>query len=597
MTIKFRAFFSIDFVAFLLIINILSFLFLTESKNQAQSHLSQIIHHQSNLQLKQAQINNMLNECVLTPINSKHLEEWKKNNTNLEREHIKEFKKLSSEIKKMQSDTVKLQKKALKKETGCQNDNSSRAALQVALQEVSQRVARLEQSSRNAMDACYREQAGRFLTLITAFTPMLEMQISGISELTSMQKITNELAIYKEQLTGIVNGSYRIDPEPNNMSNLSPNGQKLDQLTSSTNSLNVGNAGNQKVTLRNRNHSLSTSQSSESNLSNEKRNLMKEPMVPSSLNSNRHSVCSAYGLTTNNANIRHPSLGVPTSTYNIDTLGSDNSGTSNHQIQSVSSRDSGFLSYEMALMQSQNSKELISNNQATQSNNNLRMQNFSSSQSVASGHSMPPNVTLSQSNNPGSQHKIRQISISSNATSNTGLPLPPPPTDWMEDSEGLPVPPPPKNTFPSRQSSIKSNPGILTKNKPPLTPKKPSVTFRNNSTSLSSQTSINSNNNNQINKGQLKMEPVSPGPGIPVVPSRHGRLITSSYTNVNNQLINNMQNNLNIQNSLPPTPNKNNALLKLKMRNNSSISSNSAVVVESGTATIRRRASTRMTGY
>lgn len=189
-----------------------------DSKDNIQIILSKLITQQLTLQQKYANLSNMLLECIIQPLGSKCTDEWKRNVTIIEKEHSKEFKKVSTEIKKMQSDTIKLQKKVHKKTADSKGslpaNNSEAAALQVALQDISQKFSMLERTSRQAMNSCHREQASRLLSIINACSPLLETQISTSVEISNIKNLTNDLAAHKEFLSGLVSGSLR--PEIHN---------------------------------------------------------------------------------------------------------------------------------------------------------------------------------------------------------------------------------------------------------------------------------------------------------------------------------------------------------------------------------------------
>lgn len=91
---------------------------------------------------------NILLECFLQPIQIKVADEWKRNPTTIEREHIKDFKRVAADIRKVETETIKLQKKVHKKSEVSCNDSQA-AALQVALQDVSQRYLTVEKNHRN----------------------------------------------------------------------------------------------------------------------------------------------------------------------------------------------------------------------------------------------------------------------------------------------------------------------------------------------------------------------------------------------------------------------------------------------------------------
>jgi len=528
-----------------------------ESKNNVSTSLSHLITYQKSLHQKSNNINSMLLDCVLQPLGTKSIDEWKKNNLHLEKENVKEFKKLSSEIKKMQVETLKLQKKVHKKtENTHSTNNSEAAALQVALQEVSQRVAKLERSSRNAMNACYREQAGRFLTLITAFSPILETQISTENEINNIKRISNDLASYKEQLTGLVSGSQHVpqtdtDKSQTNATQQVPKPNKLSQMTCSSpqlanKNLSISNLSNHSSNLRNRNTSISSA--SQSSTSNSTHQL------------SHHHIPSTYG---------HASA------YNLEITGQQNGS----KIPSISSRDSGFLSQITHL-----------------SVNEMNM----NGQVVGHGHSSISNDEGCGSGSSGSKND--ELEKKEEDQPNGGA-LPPPPTDWMGEDEDLPVPPPPlapkqqNNIFPasltnlSSQNNLKMAPPspLRAPMRPPVVPLKPRV--NSGGSSVRSSLSI---------QPPQKPYPTSGAPISPPIP-----------TIPNNRLI---------HKSLPPTPNhkltmsQTNIQMRQKIGNNKSSSVSSASMVmgsnvlnqnskvisqmqsnmENGTATIRRRASARI---
>ncbi|XP_071508849.1 protein MTSS 2-like, partial [Diadema antillarum] len=82
------------------------------SKELGASLTRLCLRHKS-IELKLKSFTSSIMEYLVAPLQEK-MEEWKKNTTQLDKDHTKEYKKARQEIKKKSSDTIRLQKKARK---------------------------------------------------------------------------------------------------------------------------------------------------------------------------------------------------------------------------------------------------------------------------------------------------------------------------------------------------------------------------------------------------------------------------------------------------------------------------------------------------
>ncbi|XP_068616644.1 protein MTSS 1-like [Brachionichthys hirsutus] len=197
------------------------------------------------------------------------LEEWKRGVNTLDKDHTKEYKRAKQEIKKKSSDTLKLQKKAKKADNFGRGD--IRPQLDSAMQDVSDKYILLEETEKQALRKALIEDRQRFCCFVALLRPVVDEEISMLSEVTHLQAISDDLKALtsdphklpaaSEQVIMDLKGSdygwsYQTPPSsPNNT---------MSRKSSMCSSLNSVNSSDSRGSSGSHSHSPSSSSSSSS---------------------------------------------------------------------------------------------------------------------------------------------------------------------------------------------------------------------------------------------------------------------------------------------------------------------------------------------
>ncbi|XP_038066480.1 protein MTSS 2-like [Patiria miniata] len=273
------------------------------TKDLGASLTRMCIRHKT-IELKLKSFTNAIMECLVVPLQER-MEEWKKITTQLDKEHAKDYKKARQDIKKKSSDTVRLQKKARKgKEDSSirhHNEKLSKADIQYrldsAMHDVNDMYLLLEEQEKNAVRSSMIEERSRFCTLISCFKPVVDEEISMLSEVTRLESVLSELVEHGKD-------PYVL-PQTSEQVIMDIKGQEIKWSYQTPPGSPSPSSGSRKSSMC----SLSSMTSSDSR---------------SSSSTNSHSPGTNY--------VRHRSLSQPNSAY---------------RLSSVSSQDSGFTSQDM----------------------------------------------------------------------------------------------------------------------------------------------------------------------------------------------------------------------------------------------------------
>uniref|UniRef100_A0A8C5GY73 Metastasis suppressor protein 1-like n=1 Tax=Gouania willdenowi TaxID=441366 RepID=A0A8C5GY73_GOUWI len=152
------------------------------------SSLTRMCLRHRSIEAKLRQFSMVFLDCLINPL-QEQMEEWKRAVNVLDKEHAKEYKKARHEIKKRSSDTLKLQKKAKKGRGDLQPQ------LDVALQDVSDKVVMLEEMEKQALRKALVEERSRFCCFVSLLRPVVEEEMSMLGEITHLQTLTDDLRI------------------------------------------------------------------------------------------------------------------------------------------------------------------------------------------------------------------------------------------------------------------------------------------------------------------------------------------------------------------------------------------------------------------
>ncbi|XP_072013812.1 protein MTSS 2-like isoform X1 [Amphiura filiformis] len=157
------------------------------------------------IELKLKSFSNSIMECLVIPLQER-MEDWRKITAQLDKEHAKEYKKARQEIKKKSSDTMRLQKKARKGKTSTDDipvrfskPHKSKTDVQYrldsAMQDVNDMYILLEEAEKNAVRNSLIEERSRFCMLAQFLKPVVEEEVSMLSEVTQLQSVLEELTV------------------------------------------------------------------------------------------------------------------------------------------------------------------------------------------------------------------------------------------------------------------------------------------------------------------------------------------------------------------------------------------------------------------
>ncbi|XP_065676228.1 protein MTSS 1 isoform X2 [Hydra vulgaris] len=140
----------------------------------------------------------ILADSLVSPMQT-CIDEWKKNSSQLEKDHTKDYKRLKNDLKKACTETVKLKKKAAKKIGKQEYTDQYRDAMRVA----NQLCSSLENQEKDYLRKLMTEERSRATFFFDCYKPCIEQELTLISEIEQLQTIledTNKLCANPKQL-------------------------------------------------------------------------------------------------------------------------------------------------------------------------------------------------------------------------------------------------------------------------------------------------------------------------------------------------------------------------------------------------------------
>lgn len=128
----------------------------------------------------------LLCETLVFPLQER-LDDWKKAVVQMDKDHSKEYKKAKQELKKATAETNKWQKKVKK------GKSEHQEKLDVALKQANAQQAAFEEQEKKYLRKVLLEERGRYCMLATCFKPVVEHEISMLSELEHLQSILADI--------------------------------------------------------------------------------------------------------------------------------------------------------------------------------------------------------------------------------------------------------------------------------------------------------------------------------------------------------------------------------------------------------------------
>ncbi|XP_050718409.1 protein MTSS 2-like isoform X3 [Eriocheir sinensis] len=127
-------------------------------------------------------------ECVVLPLQER-VEEWRRSQHALDKDHTKEYKKARSEIKKRAENAARLQKKA--KKAGKSSELNK--VLESTVVDLRARFGALEEVERTAVRNALTEERARYCAFAHALAPVLIEEVGLVSELGHLQEVMTQL--------------------------------------------------------------------------------------------------------------------------------------------------------------------------------------------------------------------------------------------------------------------------------------------------------------------------------------------------------------------------------------------------------------------
>jgi len=138
----------------------------------------------------------VLADNFLTPL-QEAVDEWKKTNSLLEKDHAKDYKKVKGDLKKANADVVKLKKKASKKVGKQEYTDQFREAMRVA----NSICKTLEDQERSYLEKVMVEERKRAAQFFQFYKPVMDQELTLISEIEQLQSIVDETTLKCQQPT------------------------------------------------------------------------------------------------------------------------------------------------------------------------------------------------------------------------------------------------------------------------------------------------------------------------------------------------------------------------------------------------------------
>lgn len=140
--------------------------------------LSRMCLRHRNIETKLRHFSIVFVEGLVNPL-QEQMEDWKRSAHCLDKDHAKEYKKARQELKKRSSDSLKLKK--------------TKKVQQV--DRISERVHVLEELEKNAVRRALLEERGRFCGLVSLLRPLMDEEMTLLSEISHLQTLSEDLRI------------------------------------------------------------------------------------------------------------------------------------------------------------------------------------------------------------------------------------------------------------------------------------------------------------------------------------------------------------------------------------------------------------------
>ncbi|CAL4104802.1 unnamed protein product, partial [Meganyctiphanes norvegica] len=147
-------------------------------------------------------------DCIVGPLQDK-VEEWRRSQNSLDKEHTKEYKKSRTEIKKRTENALRLQKKAKKASKGS-DLNKTCQVLESTVVDLRSRYSALEANERSYVRSALIEERSRYCTFSNAFKPVLDEEVGLLSELGHLQEVMVQLEKHSQDPNSLPPASEQV---------------------------------------------------------------------------------------------------------------------------------------------------------------------------------------------------------------------------------------------------------------------------------------------------------------------------------------------------------------------------------------------------
>ncbi|CAB4033699.1 MTSS1 isoform X1 [Paramuricea clavata] len=146
-----------------------------------------VIRHRS-IEQKLRVLSGLFGDSLIVPLQEK-IDEWKKSVNHFDKENSKEYKQAKQDLKKVGSETVRLRKKVNKKGKFGQKER-----LEAVMKMASAQFGVFEEHQKRALRKVLIEERSRYCILLNLFQPVVEQEVSLLSDAENLSALLQEAA-------------------------------------------------------------------------------------------------------------------------------------------------------------------------------------------------------------------------------------------------------------------------------------------------------------------------------------------------------------------------------------------------------------------
>ena len=163
----------------------------TSSKGAAKdvgATLTKMVLRHRSIEQKLRVLSGLFGDSLIVPLQEK-IDEWKKSVNHFDKENSKEYKKAKQDLKKVGLETVRLHKKVNKKGKFGQKER-----LEAVMKMASAQFGVFEEHQKRALRKVMIEERSRYCILLNLFQPVVEQEVSLLSDAENLSTLLQEAA-------------------------------------------------------------------------------------------------------------------------------------------------------------------------------------------------------------------------------------------------------------------------------------------------------------------------------------------------------------------------------------------------------------------